>query len=209
MNCSKIITNGNNVSINVVWKDSTYNIQTTFSNAIASHVDINSATTTFTGTLVSKLYNSPGHLAQYLLNFSLPSVATEKFMIYVNFPLNHVHETFLECEYLNGTAWTQVLCFSRVLDERSDVYMQFVGAVSSNIQIKIYGIHQTKLAASIIKVLVKKLTMTTGEYKYYVANIADTATTDITSNPIIIYYFTVDTNSILYINYSMPIFHSR
>lgn len=84
-----------------------------------------------------------------------------------------------------------------------------MGVVSSNIQIKIYGIHLTKLTPSTIKILIKKLTMTTGVYKYYISNIVDTVTTDITSNPIIIYHFMIDTNSILYINYSMPIFHSR
>ena len=76
INCNNIITNGNNVSIQVLWRDGAYNIQNTFGNAIASHTEINNVTTTITGTLMSKSYNTPGYLAEYLFNLALSTLAT-------------------------------------------------------------------------------------------------------------------------------------
>ena len=40
-------------------------------------------------------------------------------MGYVDFGLNHVHELFVECEYLAGTTWTQIMCLSRPSDVQS------------------------------------------------------------------------------------------
>lgn len=46
----------------MLWKDNTYNIQTTFSTIIASHLLINSITSTITTTITNKYYNTPGYL---------------------------------------------------------------------------------------------------------------------------------------------------
>jgi hypothetical protein len=60
--CSKIIPNGNNITITMLWKDGSYNIQTTFAPIVAIQNNINSITSTITTTITNKYYNNPGYL---------------------------------------------------------------------------------------------------------------------------------------------------
>jgi hypothetical protein len=62
INCSQTLTNGNKISINVIWKDGTYTLQTTANNITISHTNINNVTTNITGNLTNKNYNTPGYL---------------------------------------------------------------------------------------------------------------------------------------------------
>jgi hypothetical protein len=97
INCYKIITNGNNITMSMMWKDGAYNIQTTLAPIIAPHTGINTAVTAASGSLVSKFYNSPGHLGEYQFTISLTTAVTDKIMMYVDFGLNHVNEMLVYC----------------------------------------------------------------------------------------------------------------
>jgi hypothetical protein len=95
INCTQTITNGNNVTINVVWKDGVYTLQTTASNITIQHTNINNVTTNIVGNLINKNYNTPSYLGEYTLNFLTSTTNTTLVKIYVNFYPLHVHYTFV------------------------------------------------------------------------------------------------------------------
>jgi hypothetical protein len=95
INCTQLITNANNITINVVWKDGTYILQTTANNITIQHTNINNVTTNVVGTVINKNYNTPSYLGEYTLNFLVNTTNTTIMKIYINFYPLHVHSTFL------------------------------------------------------------------------------------------------------------------
>ncbi len=79
---------------------------------------------------------------------------------------------------------------------------------SSNIQVRVYGVHEAKGTISSIKILTKKVGLITGTTTHHITNIADTATVDIVNAPIEIYSFMVDPSSMLTLTYTLPILYS-
>lgn len=95
--CTKVVTNGNSVTITMTWRDGAYSIQSTITPIIAVHTGINAVATAVASSLLFKFYNSPGHLGEYQLNIAVPTTANDKIAIYVDFGNSHVHEVFVEC----------------------------------------------------------------------------------------------------------------
>lgn len=87
----------NNITISMVWKDGSYNIQTTLSPVVAAYSGANTSVSSVTTTLNNKFYSSPAYLGEYQITVNLATLAGEKVEVYVDFGLNHVHETFVEC----------------------------------------------------------------------------------------------------------------
>lgn len=62
IHCTQIITNGNNINASVTWIDGIYTFQSTSASAIFPHTGINNITSTISGSIVNKNYNTPAYL---------------------------------------------------------------------------------------------------------------------------------------------------
>lgn len=83
-----------------------------------------------------------------------------------------------------------------------------MGTASTNIQLRIYGVHQTKRTPSSIKVLTRKINLSTGTTTHHITNLADVAPVDIVNSPMEILSFMVSSNSTLTMTYSLPTSYS-
>lgn len=59
-----------------------------------------------------------------------------------------------------------------------------MAVVSTTVQFKVYGVEQGRTAPGTIKVLIKRTNIITGVSQHYIANIADTSASVVSSNPI-------------------------
>jgi hypothetical protein len=159
--CRNLIVTQNSVTIKVAWIDGANVLQ----QSVNTPYLLNLATSsTITGSLISKNFNTIGFDAQYVLTLVLPTNANDDVDIWLHLDDSQIHEMFLECFYLSNGLSQQIYCAN---DWQGKIHLTFTAAAASNIQFSIYGIHQNGVNANY------KLLVGINKLQYYVATVTD------------------------------------